>query len=159
MSVKTPCSTAPNSESCCDLLKRWISSMNSSGAFWSKNRCLRADSITSRTSFTPDVTAERVKNGRSNCVATILARVVLPTPGGPQRMNEGAFPVSKNFRNTPFLPTRCSCPIYSSIVRGRSRSAKGADMAAVLVLSVIAGSRRRRAICRNPAMTLFVGQR
>ena len=125
MSVKTPCSTAPKSESCCDLLKRWISSMNSSGAFWSKNRCLRADSITSRTSFTPDVTAERVKNGRSNCVATIFASVVLPTPGGPQRMNDGTLPVSKNLRNTPFLPTRCSCPIYSSIVRGRSRSAKG----------------------------------
>ena len=128
MSVKTPCSTAPNSESCCDLLKRWISSMNSSGAFWSKNRCLRADSITSRTSFTPDVTAERVKNGRSNCVATIFASVVLPTPGGPQRMNDGTLPVSKNLRNTPFLPTRCSCPIYSSIVRGRSRSAKGAGI-------------------------------
>ena len=38
-----------------------------------------------------------------------------------------------NLRNTPFLPTRCSCPIYSSIVRGRSLSAKGADMIRVVL--------------------------
>ena len=49
-------------------------------------------------------------------------------------MNDGTLPVSKNFRNTPFLPTRCSCPIYSSIVRGRRRSAKGADMAGSILI-------------------------
>ena len=82
--------------------------MNSSGGLASKKRCFLADSITSRTSFTPDVTAERVKKGRASCVATIFASVVLPTPGGPHRMNDGTLPVSKNLRNTPFLPTRCS---------------------------------------------------
>ena len=107
--------------------------MNRKGGLASKKRCLRADSITSRTSLTPDVTAESVKNGRSSCVATIFASVVLPTPGGPQSMNDGTLPVSKNLRNTPFLPTRCSCPIYSSIVRGRSLSAKGADMIRVVL--------------------------
>ncbi len=84
--------------------------MNRNGGRWSKKRLLRADSITSRTSLTPDVTAESVKKGRSSCVATIFASVVLPTPGGPQRMNEGTLPVSKNLRNTPLRPTRCSCP-------------------------------------------------
>ena len=57
--------------------------MNRIGGLESKNFCLRADSNTSRTSLTPDVTAESVKNGRSSCVATIFASVVLPTPGGP----------------------------------------------------------------------------
>ncbi len=80
--------------------------MKRNGGRASKKRCLRADSITSRTSFTPDVTAESVKNGRSSCVATIRASVVLPTPGGPHRMNEGTLPVSKNRRNTPSGPTR-----------------------------------------------------
>ena len=99
--------------------------MNRKGGRASKKRCLRADSITSRTSFTPDVTADSVKNGRSSCVATMRASVVLPTPGGPQRMNDGTLPVSKNLRKTPFFPMRCSCPMYSSAVRGRRRSAKG----------------------------------
>lgn len=34
-----PCSTAPSRESCCDLLKRWISSMNRKGGLASKKRC------------------------------------------------------------------------------------------------------------------------
>ena len=57
ISVTVPCSTAPSSESCCDLLKRWISSMNSIGLACEKKRLLLARSITSRTSFTPLVTA------------------------------------------------------------------------------------------------------
>ena len=53
ISVTMPCSTAPSSESCCDLLKRWISSMNRNGAGALKNRLFLACSITSRTSLTP----------------------------------------------------------------------------------------------------------
>ena len=116
--------------------------MKRKGDFWSKKRCFRADSITSRTSLTPDVTAERVKKGRSSCEATILARVVLPTPGGPQRMNEGTFPVSKNLRKTPFGPTRCSCPMYSSRERGRRRSARGILGMALRIYGVKIGKNR-----------------
>ena len=42
--------------------------------------------------------------------ATIFASVVLPTPGGPQRMNEVRFPLSIIFRSTQPCPTRCLCP-------------------------------------------------
>ena len=55
--VTTPVSTAPNRESCWDLLNRWISSMNRMGLACEKKRLLLAFSITSRTSFTPEVTA------------------------------------------------------------------------------------------------------
>ena len=99
--------------------------MNRNGEGVLKNWLLRACSITSRTSLTPEVTADRVKSLRSSAVATSLASVVLPTPGGPQRMNEGTLPVSMNLRNTPCGPTRCSCPMYSSKVRGRNLSANG----------------------------------
>ncbi len=58
--------------------------MNRNGGRWSKKRRLRADSITSRTSLTPEVTAERVKKGRSSCEATIFASVVCPRPGTPE---------------------------------------------------------------------------
>ena len=61
ISVTTPVSTAFSSESCCDLLKRCISSMKRIGEeVVRKSGSLRALSITSRTSFTPELTALRV---------------------------------------------------------------------------------------------------
>ncbi len=125
ISVTMPCSTAPNRESCCALLKRCISSMKRNGAGVLKNFCFLAWSMMSRTSFTPEFMADSVKSLRSSAVATNLASVVLPTPGGPHRMNEGTLPVSMNLRKTPSLPTRCACPMYSSSVCGLSRSANG----------------------------------
>ena len=71
----------------------------------------RHRSITSRTSFTPDVTALRVKNGALVALARMRANVVLPTPGGPHRMNELTFPVVIMRRNTPFSPTRWVWPM------------------------------------------------
>ena len=46
-----------STESCCDLLKRCISSMKRMGLFCEKKRFFCALSMTSRTSFTPDDTA------------------------------------------------------------------------------------------------------
>lgn len=59
--VTQPFSTAANRESCCDLLKRWISSMNNMGFLDVKSPplCL-ALSITSLMSFTPLLMALRV---------------------------------------------------------------------------------------------------
>ena len=57
ISVTMPRSTALSSESCCDLLKRCISSMKSMGLFFMKRRFFCALSMTSRTSFTPEATA------------------------------------------------------------------------------------------------------
>ncbi len=64
--------------------------------------------------FTPDCTALNVKNGACNCCDMMWARVVFPTPGGPQRMKDEIFPPSIIRRSTAPGPTRCSCPMYSS---------------------------------------------
>ena len=71
----------------------------------------RQRSSTSRTSFTPDVTAESVKNEDCVCSAIMRARVVFPTPGGPQRMKEAMLPDSIMRRITAPSPTRCFWPI------------------------------------------------
>jgi hypothetical protein len=65
--------------------------------------------------------------------ATILARVVLPTPGGPQKIMELESSRSIWTRRGLPGPTRCCWPLSSSRVRGRMRSAKGAPCAAVWI--------------------------
>ena len=107
MRVTMPLSTAPRSESCCDLLKRCISSMKRMGDASLKKRPFWAFSITSRTSFTPLVTALSVKNGVSSLLAIICAKVVLPTPGGPHNIKEVMRPASIILRSTAPSPTRC----------------------------------------------------
>ena len=57
--------------------------------------------------------------------AMILARVVLPTPGGPQKIMELASSRSIWTRRGLPGPMRCSWPTNSSSVRGRMRSASG----------------------------------
>ena len=134
-----PSSTAPSKASCCDLLKRCISSMNSIGASPRENMEFPfALSMTSRTSFTPALTADKVWNSRFRERATILARVVLPTPGGPQRMNEDRFPVCIMFHSTLPSPTRCFCPTYSSRSVGRILSGSGGSILFMFLLSVSA---------------------
>lgn len=56
------------------------------------------------------------------------AMVVFPTPGGPQRIMEGIRPCSITLRKMLPLPVRCSWPIKSSSVEGRSLSAKGMEV-------------------------------
>ena len=51
--------------------------------------------------------------------------VVLPTPGGPHKIMEGSLPLSIAVRSMLPLPVKCSWPISSSSVVGRSRSASG----------------------------------
>ena len=104
MSVTTPCSTAPSSESCCDFEKRWISSMKR----MQRLSDFLALSMTSRMSFTPLLIALRVKNSASMDCAINSARVVLPTPGGPQKIIDWMLPLSMAVRNTAPSPIRCS---------------------------------------------------
>ena len=111
ISTMVPSSTAPRSASCWDLLKRCISSINRIGdSPPEKSEFERARSMTSRTSFTPALTADKVKNSRPRDFATILERVVLPTPGGPHNMNDERFPFSIIFLSTHPGPIRCLCP-------------------------------------------------
>ena len=61
ISTTVPSSTAPRRASCCDLLNLWISSMNNIGATPPDQSEFERDfSMTSRTSLTPALTAERV---------------------------------------------------------------------------------------------------
>ena len=111
ISVTMPLSTAPSRESCCDLLKRCISSINNIGEEVLKKRLFCAFSITSLTSFTPLVTALSVKKGTSSLVATIWASVVFPTPGGPHNIKEVIRPESIILRSIAPSPTRWLWPI------------------------------------------------
>ena len=120
ISVIMPFSTALSNASCCDLLNRWISSMNSI-VLWS----LPAFSITCRTSFTPALTALSVWNGAFTWFAMILANAVFPTPGGPQNIMDGIIPEAMAFRKIAPSPTKWSCPIKSSRAVGLSLSGSG----------------------------------
>ena len=61
---------------------------------------------------------------RRDC-AMRRASVVLPVPGGPQRIIECSWPRSSACRSGLPGASRCSCPTNSSSVRGRMRSASG----------------------------------
>ena len=50
------------------------------------------------------------------------ARVVLPTPGGPQKIMEETMSCWMMRRSTIPSPKRCCWPTTSSMVRGRSRA-------------------------------------
>ena len=50
---------------------------------------------------------EASQKGVSSLLAMICARVVLPTPGGPQRINEEMRPASIIFRKIAPGPTKC----------------------------------------------------
>src|SRR5262249_54673150 len=66
------------------------------------------------------------EGGPATC-ATSRAIVVLPVPGGPQRIIECSLPSSSARRRTFPGPTRWACPTTSSRLRGRIRSARGAE--------------------------------
>ena len=134
MKVTSRFSTAGSSASCWDLEKRCTSSMNSTVSLPCDTSRSWARFSTSRTSLTPDVTAESSSNSRPDCLATMVASVVLPTPGGPNRMMElGAVsePLEAGLarrRNGDPCPSTWLCPTTSSRVCGRIRTANGLVM-------------------------------
>ena len=65
-----------------------------------------ARSTASRMSFTPPSTALMLRNCASKASAISRAMVVLPVPGGPQRMHECGWPDSKAMRNGMPGPSR-----------------------------------------------------
>src|SRR5260370_42329989 len=81
--------------------------------------------MTSRRSFTPDSTGEIDLKTDAVCSATSRARVVLPLPGGPQRIIECRVPEAAIWVSSLPGPSKCSWPTASSSVRGRIRSASG----------------------------------
>ena len=85
-----------------------------------------ASSIAARRSATPLDTADSCTKAARVARATIRARVVLPTPGGPQKIADGMASRSIARRSGRPSPINCSCPANSSSVRGRIRAASGA---------------------------------
>ncbi len=126
MSTSKPSSTWGRSASCCVRLKRWTSSRNRIVPRPCSPMRARARSATSRTSFTPAVTADNGSNAFSVAPATRRAIVVLPVPGGPQRITDESRSASMSTRSGLPGPSRCCCPTTSSSERGRSRAASGA---------------------------------
>ena len=76
------------------------------------------------------------------------ARVVLPVPGGPQRMSDDSLPARlRAVPSSDFSPTTSAWPTNSSRLRGRIRSANGASARAAASSS--AGSSNRLPVsCR-----------
>jgi acyl carrier protein len=85
-----------------------------------------ARSTASRMSLTPPSTADMAMNWASKASAIRRASVVLPVPGGPQRIIEWRRPDANATRKGLPGPSRCCWPITWSSVFGRSRSASGA---------------------------------
>jgi hypothetical protein len=89
---------------------------------------LPASVTTRRMSATPARTALRVSKCDFVVLAMIIASVVLPVPGGPQKMmEEKRRSVSMARRSSLPGPRMCSWPTNSSKVRGRMRAARGAS--------------------------------
>ncbi len=91
--VIVPSSSTGKKASCWDFMKRWISSTKSS-VCWPSSRRMRAASKTALKSLTPAKMADSCSKCNSECSATIRAMVVLPQPGGPQRIIEDTWLVA-----------------------------------------------------------------
>ena len=87
----------------------------------------------------PLVTAEKVMNSARVWRAMTRAIVVLPTPGGPQKIMDGSWSASIMRRSTLPGPMRWVCPDTSSRVFGRMRAASGAELSAIFS-SVVSNS-------------------
>ena len=75
-------------------------------------------------SLLPDDTAEASTKLAPTEEAYILAKVVLPTPGGPHKISEnGASDLIIRLRIAP-SPLKCSCPTNSVKFLGLNRKAK-----------------------------------
>ena len=88
ISVTQRFSTAGSRESCWALVKRWISSRKRTVSLPKPPVARRAPSMTARTSLTPAVIAESSTKRLLVALLTTYARVVLPVPGGPQRITD-----------------------------------------------------------------------
>ncbi len=90
------------------------------------SRRRRAWSTSLRTSATPTVTALKAKNSASSSRASTRARVVLPQPGGPQKIMDANKRRARMARQRMRpSPTRWPWPANSVRSRGRIRAARG----------------------------------
>lgn len=104
-----PFSTYGRNASCCALLKRCISSTNKR-VLIPILRLFSAWTMTSLISFMPLVTALKLMNWALVRFAIIPARVVLPTPGGPQKIMDGILSCSMSWRSSFPFPKDAPVP-------------------------------------------------
>src|SRR6202035_4391498 len=124
INVMCPASTYGRNASCCALLNRCTSSTNT--MVRCPDRDLRsATAITSFISLIPASTALNDTNSERVSRAINLASVVFPHPGGPHSSIDPISSFSICVRSGLPGPSNFSCPINSSSVRGRMRSANG----------------------------------
>ena len=119
-----PDSTCGRKASCWALLNRWISSTNSTVRTL-RFQLVLARSTTASISFLPAVTADSSTKSAAYSCARMRAKVVLPVPGGPQKIRltgSAFFTISVRILPSPIIS---SCPITSSRLCGRMRSARG----------------------------------
>ena len=129
ISTMSPASTRGRKASCCALLKRWISSTKRIVRRPSSRRAASASAITALISLMPARTALKAMKWARVTVAIRRAMVVLPVPGGPQRMIDCSVSRSMAARNGRSGASSSRWPTSSSKVRGRIRSASGAPAA------------------------------
>ena len=124
MRVMVPSSSTGRNASCCDFMNRWISSTNKRVPPPRR----RASSKATFRSRTPAKMAESWTMGRPASRARMRAMVVLPHPGGPQRMRQGTRPPATICSRRS---TTAPCPTTSRSAWGRRRSARGRGVSAV----------------------------
>ena len=105
-----PASTCGRKASCCALLKRWISSTNRIVRWPRTRRAPSAAAITSLMSLMPASTALNETKRAFVRSATSRAIVVLPVPGGPQRMIDCSRSRSMASRKRPPGPEHVLLP-------------------------------------------------
>ena len=128
ISMIVPSSTYGRMTSCCALLKRCISSMKRIVLWLVIPRRSRASRTMRRRSETPAATAEICSWWDRVIDVIIRANVVLPEPGGPQRIIDGTWSFWMLRLRARSGPRMCSCPRRSSSARGRMRVASGATL-------------------------------
>ena len=105
--MTVPSSITGRKLSCWARLKRWISSTNSN--VWRPLvRRRRAVSNTFFRSATPEKIADICSKARLVSPARSLATVVLPVPGGPQKIIEPSVPEAIMRERAPSGPVSCS---------------------------------------------------
>src|SRR5277367_1664955 len=134
MNISVPSSTYGRKVSCCDLLKRCTSSRNSTVS--RVPRSALACSTTARMSLMPARTADSEMNSALAPFAARRANVVLPVPGGLQRIMESGRPHSRILWGPPGTGKTTLARL----------AAKGAKAEFISLSAVLAGIKDIRAV-------------
>jgi hypothetical protein len=143
--ITVPSSITGRKESCWARLKRWISSTKSS--VW--RPCLRRSLAASKTFFrsaTPEKIADICSKASSVSPASRRATVVLPVPGGPQKIIEPSEPDAIMRVSAPSGPVSRSWPTTS---RQRARPQPVGQRAALFGPGRVSSDWNRSAIARS----------